>query len=382
MMTINDARQILGVTDQDDLKTIKSSFRKQMAQYHPDAVGVETDEVLKRAQAINEAYTLLQKTLAGADGELEGTDHKTAWGRTTPKRAASKKDRTGAGKGRSGVGRDGAGAGKRGPAWESPWAGEVIADAFVERRIYRPLFPSAWEEDTVGYEEVAKGPYAWDPELESFPCLLCSINAAAIELLEGIERQRCAAEQAKTCRFPFQTRLFHLLAGQFIRPVSCLRKLARPERTDAAGREIYRIRAFLGTKERRGSKIWRALSRLEKGELLYAASLKDERLMAADREGTRLGPLSFAEDMWYYVAFPILKARKAQIKLVVDGVKGENVQRKPGGSYRLRVDVDMYLRMDPFTEPGWGPAPGLEQDRQIRRVLEDYGLLLDTLSKA
>lgn len=367
-MTINEARQILGVTDQDDLKAVKSGFRKRMARYHPDAVGAETEEVLKRAQAINEAYTLLRKVLAGADGEPEGTDDKTYESRETRKRAASRKDRTG--------------AGKKEPEEESAWAGRIMADAFVERRIYRPLFLSAWEEEAAGYQEVAKGRYVWDPDLESFPCFLRSINEAAVELLEEVEQQRRRAEQPETDRFPFQIRLFHLLAGQFIPPVSCLRKLARPEMTDTAGREIYRLRAFLGTKERRDSKMGRALSRLEKGELLYVAALKEERLMAADSEGTRLGPLSFAEDRWYYVVFPLLMAHAAQVKLVVDGVTGRRAGSRLGGSYSVRVDVDMYLRMDLPAEPGWEPAPDPDRDRHIRRVLEDYGHLLDTLSKA
>lgn len=49
-MTIQEAASILGVIRQDDVRAIKQKFRKMIGQYHPDAVGSDEPEHIKKAQ--------------------------------------------------------------------------------------------------------------------------------------------------------------------------------------------------------------------------------------------------------------------------------------------------------------------------------------------
>jgi DnaJ-domain-containing protein 1 len=63
--TENDYRQILGVTADDDLATIRKRYKELLAQYHPDKVqhlGIEFREMAERkTRAIMEAYEFLRK---------------------------------------------------------------------------------------------------------------------------------------------------------------------------------------------------------------------------------------------------------------------------------------------------------------------------------
>jgi DnaJ-domain-containing protein 1 len=58
-------RQILGVTIEDDLTTIRKKYRELLAKYHPDKVqhlGMEFQEMAERkTKIITEAYEFFQK---------------------------------------------------------------------------------------------------------------------------------------------------------------------------------------------------------------------------------------------------------------------------------------------------------------------------------
>lgn len=326
-MIVREAQNILGVTRQEDDRAVKTKFRKLMALYHPDAAGAESPEVLRRAQLINEAYSILCKRAeAGKTGLREKTDSRE----------------------------------------EQGWKGKIIENAFAERVIYRSLL--LWEEQEKSYERAAKGKYEWDPDLEEFDCLLKSVNQAAVELLENAERQNgfCREDGSgwQEARFTYQARLFHLLARQFIRPVSCLHKLARPEEIDGQGRAVYRFRGFLGCK---GSGRARdAMVSLKKGDLLKVVSLRDNRMMISREDGTPLGHLSLAEDRWYYVVIPILESRLAQVKFIVADVE-INKKRRP---YQARVNVDLFLRMEKAAET----ETVCDRNQEIQDILDEYAL--------
>lgn len=58
-------QQILGVTTEDDLTTIRTKYRELLAKYHPDKVqhlGMEFQEMAERkTKVITEAYEFFQK---------------------------------------------------------------------------------------------------------------------------------------------------------------------------------------------------------------------------------------------------------------------------------------------------------------------------------
>lgn len=299
-MTIQEACEILGVTKQEDDKRIKLQFRKLMTKYHPDAVGSDAPEHIKKAQRINEAYTLLRKRTTADQEEVV----------------------------------------KR-----TVWKGKINNEAFTERIIYVSV---TWEEYGSEYYEVAKGRYEWDPELEEFECFLKSLNQVVMELLEKAEYKNEIYNDygydRKARRFDYQLQLFHLLAHQFVSPVSCLKKLAEPEQIDGQGRTIYQFQAFLGTKG--SGAAFSAMSKLKSGDFVYATSLKNNRIYVSDAAGTMLGHLSFADDQLYYVIIPILQNHMAQVKFVVREIEVHRRTRP----YRVKVNVDLYLRMEDVTK--------------------------------
>ena len=59
-MNITQARRLLSITEEDDLQSLKKKYHRLMSACHPDALGSERPEHIRRAQEINEAYGLLK----------------------------------------------------------------------------------------------------------------------------------------------------------------------------------------------------------------------------------------------------------------------------------------------------------------------------------
>jgi DnaJ like chaperone protein len=65
--TLDDAYKILGVSKEDDMNTIKKTYRKLVRQYHPDIIKSQGkgEEYIKEAtaktQEINQAYEMIKK---------------------------------------------------------------------------------------------------------------------------------------------------------------------------------------------------------------------------------------------------------------------------------------------------------------------------------
>lgn len=314
-MTIKEAASILGVSRQDDARIIKQKFRTMMREYHPDAVGLNELEYNKKAQLINEAYVILRKNAKKK--------------KTIPT-----------------------------PVWKA----RVVENTFTLRIIYMIL----WEEQKKEYIEVTRGRYEWDPDLEEFDCLIKSLNQAVIELLEGIEHQNNIyhdyEDEIKGLRFPYQVRLFHELAGQYILPVSCLNKMVEPIKIDEQKRSIFKFSAFLWTEG--DSKIYRAMLRLKNGDLLYPNSFQNNRIIVSDGSGISLGHLSFAEDYLYYVIIPIIRKHLAQVKLVVNASQVKRNTRP----YAILVCIDLFLRMEKMEELQCDS----DQNLKITQILNSY----------
>lgn len=65
---VKNAYEILGVSENDDMQTIKKAYRKLVKQYHPDIIKSQAnsesymEEATKKTQEINQAYDLIKKT--------------------------------------------------------------------------------------------------------------------------------------------------------------------------------------------------------------------------------------------------------------------------------------------------------------------------------
>lgn len=65
---VKNAYDILGVSEEDDMTTIKKAYRKLVKQYHPDIIKSQTEseeylqDATKKTQEINQAYDLIKKS--------------------------------------------------------------------------------------------------------------------------------------------------------------------------------------------------------------------------------------------------------------------------------------------------------------------------------
>lgn len=258
-MNVAQARRILSVTEEDDLHSLKKKYRKLMNTCHPDALGSEEPEHIRRAQEINEAYQLLKHHPHAFDSMWKPQ------GKTRPER-------------------------KR-PAW----TGAVNERAFRERNVY--LYYTMETEEGHPYYRAARGKYLWDPKEEDFQLFLISIHEVVKELMEHAEKTLAV-----------RSRLFQYLAEQFIEPVKVLRKIAKPVRLDQEGREIYRFRAYLKEDRRHP---------LREGMLLYPKAFQGSRILVQDKSGMEYGHLSFEDDRIYFCIIPLLKEKLARVKMEV-----------------------------------------------------------------
>jgi DnaJ like chaperone protein len=66
--TLEEAYKILGVSENDDLKTIKKKYRQLVRKYHPDIIKAQgkdenyLKEATQKTQEINEAYEIIKKS--------------------------------------------------------------------------------------------------------------------------------------------------------------------------------------------------------------------------------------------------------------------------------------------------------------------------------
>jgi hypothetical protein len=316
-MDVEYAIRILGISEEDDKAAIKKKYRRLMGQYHPDAVGSNEPELIRKAQELNEAYHLLQKK----NSEIKNS-------------GSQKKE----------------------------WAGEVNEKAFCERNIY--LYYSMEHEEKL-YYQAARGKYMWEPDEEDFRLFLASIYHLSTELLKRAEESAGifqSEEEISRIRFDMQTKLVYDLAQQFISPVKILRKIEKPEWTEESGREVYLFQAFL---EKQGSdQIFKRLENLKEREILIPRSFQGNKILVENKEGKMLGHLLFKEDYLYFLIIPLLKRKMAQVKIMVGEVTVKNRIRPR----RVEVKLDFYFRMEKDKDQYEGGV----SNKRIVGLLEEY----------
>ncbi len=199
-MDLAQAYRILHVEEKDTPLIIKRKYRRMMRRYHPDAAAAraaghpgdsgEEDEYRRISQLLNEAYEFIKANPPKTPAEASGS------------------------------------RGKKDP---EP-AGDLNPSAFCERTVLwqtSVFFPDGRYAEH--YKEGVRGRFCWDPDLEEFSSLLKSVNAETIRLMQDIEdRLGIYGEQDHPypdMRAGFQVRIFHLLMQEFIRPLTCLKKL-------------------------------------------------------------------------------------------------------------------------------------------------------------
>ena len=309
-MTITEAYEILGVTAQDTDKAIRRRYHILMHRHHPDAGAQDGG---RAARQVTEAYRLLC-----AD-------------RRNSEKSGVKKSRSAA------------------PSFRR----RENSSAYCRRKLYERGwdFPDGDEGDAGrghhGGIYVGEGAYLWDPDREPFAFLARSVRLAAVDLV------RDAAGDAGSGDAGAVLRIFHLLIQEFIRPLSCLRKLGEWAVPCGDDPSCFRLRGEIAA-DAAGQIA--AAGMIVRGERL---ELKAEGMRIA----TPLGPVSFHEDALYYVVLPMLSRGCAE--LTCGGFRVAGNRGRPGGRAHGRIDADLLLRI---TDAEEADRPG-DSNRLIRETL-------------
>lgn len=353
-MNLQRARRILGITASDDRTAVKKKYRRLMGQFHPDVQMAESAESIRRAQEINEAYEYLKKHTGIF---TDGTSGKDAGYRRTA----------------NGV-RPGESVWKDRPPKKPEWTGRTNEKAFCERNVYQRYSMEVEVPTDKLYYRVARGRYLWDPATEDFTLFVTSLHHATKELLEQAE-ERAAKKRAQGMharatgyrnpeadRFQIQSKLFYHLSAQFADPVQILGRIAKPERTDESGRQIYHFHTSLGADATQTS--YRGLTALQTGDVIYPLTFQENRILVCREKTYPLGHLFFEDDRLYFCVIPLLQEKLAQVQMKVRKVQ---VLRKTH-PYKAKVDIDLYFRM----EKEITGYKGRDRNLEIAEILNDY----------
>lgn len=378
-MNLQQARRTLGITPEDDKTAIKKKYRRLMGQFHPDAQIADNagaSDSIHKAQEINEAYEYLKK-------------HTTVFQRSDAKPK-------GTGSRRTGGTRDGAESiWKERPPKKPQWTGKINEKAFCERNVYLRYSMDVAENTDKLYYQAARGRFLWDPETEDFALFVTSLHHATKKLLEQAEEKTAdvirntgrnerkggtdarttagkvggeTAGYAATDRFAVQSKLFYHLSTQFTDPVMILQKIAKPEKTDETGREIYHFHTSLGADATQA--VYRQLTALQTGEAIYPLAFRENKIIVCKQKQYPLGHLSFEDDRLYFSLIPLLQEKLAQVQMRVRKVQ---VFRK-SHPYKVKVDIDLYFR----TEKNWKEYKGRDRNLEIAEILRKYEDSLQT----
>lgn len=352
-MNLQQARRTLGITPEDDKAAIKKKYRHLMGQFHPDAqVGENALDSIRRAQEINEAYEYLKKhtgifqsgatTGKGSRRTASGTGTQSAW-----------KDR---------------------PPKNPEWTGRINEKAFCKRNVYQRYSMEVEGPADKLYYRVARGRYLWDPATEDFTLFVTSLHHVAKELLEQTE-ERAARKKAESVatvttgawnteadRFQIQSRLFYHLSAQFTDPVQILDQIAKPKRTDEAGRKNYHFHTSLGADATQPA--YRRLTALQPEDAIYPLAFQENRILVCREKQYPLGHLFFEDDRLYFCVIPLLQEKLAQVQMKVRKVQ---VLRK-NHPYKVKVDIDLYFR----AEKEIMTYKGRDRNFEIAKILNDY----------
>ena len=337
-MNLQQARRTLGVTPEDDGATVKKKYRRLMGQFHPDTQGATSDSI-RRAQELNEAYEYLKKhtgifqseATAGKGSRRNTSGAKSVW-----------KDR---------------------PPKKPEWTGRTNEKAFCERNVYQRYSMDVEEPVRTDklYYRVARGRYLWDPATEDFTLFVTSLHHATKELLEQAE-EKSGGRSSEADRFETQSKLFYHLSAQFTDPVQILKRIAKPERTDTDGRQIYHFHTSLGADATQPA--YRRLTALQPGDVIYPLAFQENRILVCRERQYPLGHLSFEDDRLYFCVIPLLQEKLAQVQMKVRKVQ---VLRKTH-PYKAKVDIDLYFR----TEKEVNTYKGRDRNFEIAQILNDY----------
>ena len=297
-MTKKEAIDILGLDGDETKEEIKKKYRELIKSAHPDAMGGKNGrDNADSAQSINEAYALLK------NGDLHGK------AKTASKAPEKRKINA-----------------------------PVNPNAFSDRDVLSYVEDS--EGRNIGEFPLGRGKYVWQLE-EEFPLFLKSVYSLSNEILD-----RCEDDNPETVRYDergiIQAELVFLLSQQYVDGSYVLNSLATKE-----GSDVFYISSML--EKAPGA-------RVNEGENLMPAYVKNHRLYLNDIAGNVVGYISFKDDRFYYSVIPLFEQKRAMVKVKVSAIK-----------VRF-ISLDLWIKID-TTKPCFPENLNLS----IENCLKRYG---------
>ena len=332
-MNLNEAYKLLGVSENDTNKVIKTKYRELIFKHHPDSS--DNDEAsIKKAQLINEAFDLIKKDKKRAKANKSNATNKG----TTANKKTYSYDRDFS----NFYEYDYYSESEKKKDESHHFKGKVINNAYSSRDIYESSKESVIRTDS--FIKLARGKFLWEPDKEDFECFIHSIILESDSLLKDVElavgdRLNEDINLESTRNF-FRMRLFHLLAKDYVNPIFSLRKILKANQKDENGDRIYEIKANLATVG--VDDYYKRLYSLRLGDNLYPSKLKNNRLQVETNTGVTLGNLTIEDDRMLYIVIPILERKLARVKIVVRDINNNRAKRP----YRINVGISLFLKIE------------------------------------
>lgn len=332
-MNLKEAYNLLGVSQNDSNKVIKTKYRELIFKHHPDSI--DNDETsIRKAQLINEAFDLIKKDKKRAKANKNNATNKG----TTANRKTYSYDRDFS----NFYEYDYYSESEKKKDESHHFKGKVINNAYSSRDIYESSKESVIR--TNSFIKLARGKFLWEPDKEDFECYIHSIIQESDTLLKDVELtlgNRINDEiNLDSTRNYFRMRLFHLLAMDYVNPIFALRKIIKNYKQDENESRIYEIKANLATVG--VDDYYKRLYSLRLGDNLYPTKLKNNRLQVETNTGLSLGNLTIEDDRMLYIVIPILERKLAMVKIVVKSINNNRAKRP----YRINVGISLFLKIN------------------------------------
>ena len=187
-MTLKEAYKILGASQKDDPRTVKTKYKKLLILYHPDSdpTGKRDPEDDEKIRQVIEAYRKIRES----DGE-SGYD-----------------------------------------PYEFTWDAFENRNAFSERNIYVQF--KMYDEE-LPLSRMARGRFVWDPDMEEFRLFSKSVLEACKEVITDYDA---------TPTPDLVKDIFHLMMQEYVLPADAARKLGRKAGEDDKS-EIFAFGGFV-----------------------------------------------------------------------------------------------------------------------------------------
>ncbi|WP_024865710.1 J domain-containing protein [Butyrivibrio sp. FCS014] len=311
-MTLKEAYRILGVSKENTDREIRAKYKKLLIMYHPDSdpTGKRDPKDDEMIRLVIEAYNKIRES----EGMPVYETYEFTWDAFENKEAFAERN------------------------------------IFVQFRIYDEALPPS---------KMARGRFAWDPDMEEFSLFAKSVLEACREVMADSD----AMADTGAAMDPNRVKnVFHLMMQEYVLPADAARKLGKraggegnaageagadeggngvAEDERNGGEEVYSFSGFIKSDATGGGAFGSGAFRIHPGELLDIFLQEDRAIVREIVSGKVLGSITFDEDELYYVVLPLLEDPKVDARAYV--TKADSARR---GKERIHVAIELTIPAD------------------------------------